>query len=133
MIRSAHLVIGILGLVLFVLSGQYMARVIGVPELADTQRLLWRSSHIYFLLPCVTNVIAGCYLAPGAALGKLRTLASALLLLSPFVLGYSFMVEPGTVALEREWVLPGLFAAFLAASLAALAEGLRWWQHRGDV
>jgi hypothetical protein len=42
------------------------------------------------------------------------------------------MVEPGTVALEREWVLPGLFAAFLAASLAALAVGLRWGQHRGD-
>ena len=44
--RTLHLAIGAAGMLLFVLAGQYMARLAGVPELPDTERMLYRSNHI---------------------------------------------------------------------------------------
>ena len=51
MLRSLHLVAGILGLLLFVLQGQYMDHVHDhLAGMEDGPRMMFRSSHIYLLL-----------------------------------------------------------------------------------
>ena len=79
--RNCHLFIGGLGLALFVLQGQYMARILGVANLPDAARMMYRSAHIYLLLASVANVMAGYFMTPTAVLNFLQRLVGIVLLL----------------------------------------------------
>jgi hypothetical protein len=124
-LRNCHLFLGGAGLLLFILTGQYMARIVGVPELADTDRMLYRSVHIYLLLACTANVVAGHYQAPGVRLDRLQQLSSALLLLSPLLLAWSFFTEPASGSLDRPVAEAGLYLIFAATALLLVADGYR--------
>jgi len=117
--RKLHLSVGILGLLLFVLQGQYMARVLGVPELPDVQRMLYRSAHLYLMLACAANVCVGYFMTAGHSPGVLQRLCSVLLLVSPAMLLLSFFIEIDDRGIDRPLLSMALYLVFAAAALLA--------------
>ena len=126
-LRRLHLIVGVLALIAFVLSGQYMDRLYDhLRGMADGPRMMYRTAHIYILWSGLLNLVTGAYLkriADGLA-RHAQTLASAFLLVGPALLCISFLTESTSVELVRP-------AARLAI-YGALAGGLlhAWIGHR---
>lgn len=129
--RDLHLLVGVLGMVMFLLTGQYMARVAGVDALADAQRLAYRSVHIYLLLASVINIATGYFMPGGAVTNLLQRLCCTLLLLSPAALLVSFFTELSDGSLDRPLASNALYLIFLAATLLVAHE--LWRRFRGSV
>jgi hypothetical protein len=123
--RNGHLVIGGVGLVLFILQGQYMARIAGVADLPDAARMMYRSAHIYLLLASVANVVAGYFMTPTVVVRPLQRLIGVVLLLSPVLFIWSFFTESGIASLDRPLARAGLYLLFGAATLLLLDEVYR--------
>jgi hypothetical protein len=128
--KNLHLLVGALGLLLFILQGQYMALVIGVEHLPDAPRMMYRSAHIYFLLACVANISVGYYLAPAVSLNYLQRLVSVVLLLSPALLVWSFLSESTVSSLDRPIAKTTLYLLFGSGSLLLLHEVYRCMRAR---
>jgi hypothetical protein len=120
--RNCHLFIGGLGLILFALQGQYMQWIIGVADLPDGPRMMYRSAHIYFLLASVANVTIGYFMTPSLGLNHLQRLCSVLLLISGPLLIWSFFTESTDVTLERPIAKAVLYSVFGAAALLVTDE-----------
>ena len=61
--RRAHLIVGLMFLVIFMLTGQSMDRYLGhLQDTPATQRMLYRSTHIYLLWSALLNTALGIYL-----------------------------------------------------------------------
>lgn len=123
MLKKTHLVFGVLGLLVFALQGQYMDIVQDhLAGLADGPRMLYRSSHIYFLLASLLNVVLGVYLPerdqPVTPLAQ--RLVSAIVLLSPLLLLAGFFLEPGMAELYRPYTAPALYGLFGTGVLLSL-------------
>lgn len=123
--RNFHLLIGGLGLLLFALQGQFMARVLGVADLPDAARMMYRSAHIYLLLASVGNVVAGYLMTPATVVSILQRLMSAVLLLAPGLFIWSFFTESTIASLERPVAAVGLYLVFGAATLLVLDDVYR--------
>jgi hypothetical protein len=123
--RYCHLFIGGLGLALFLLQGQYMARVLAVSDLPDAARMMYRSAHIYLLMASVANIVAGYFMAPTAVVRPLQRLIGIVLLLSPFLFIWSFFTEATAASLDRPVARMGLYLLFGSATLLLLDEVYR--------
>jgi hypothetical protein len=123
--RNCHLLVGGLGLLLFVLQGQYMARVLGVADLPDAARMMYRSAHIYLLLASVANAGVGYYITPAVVINPLQRLLGIVLLVAPALLIWSFFAESTISTLDRPVARTGLYLLFGAAVLLLLQEGYR--------
>ena len=92
-----HVGFGLLVVVAFLLTGQYMNRfhehLRGMP---DGQRMLYRSRHIYILLAGLLNVGLGTYLRlrPARLARALQLLGSALVVAATCLLVAAFFYEP---------------------------------------
>ena len=129
-LRNCHLILGAVGLLFFLLTGQYMARVAGVPELAVGERTLYRAGHIYLLLACVANVFAGAAMKAGEKTGLIQRLCSILLMVSLILLGWSFMAEVPTGELERPAARLALYLCFGAATALVLRAAFNAYLER---
>jgi len=129
-LKTAHLIIGTIGLLLFVLQGQYMANVLEVSELADGTRLMYRSSHLYLMLASAINIVVGCYMPTDLALGIFHRITSSLLLIAPVLLLVSFISESTAASFERPITVIALYLVFGAAVTLLNLEILRRWQER---
>ena len=113
-LRNVHFSVGVLTVLLFVLTGQYMHWVHGhLDGMADGPRLFFRSAHIYLLWSGVANVLLGCYLTriASGATRHLQAISSLLLLASSPMLAYSFFYETYNTDLVRPiGYLANLFA-----------------------
>ena len=110
--KKLHIWAGIIGLIGFALTGQYMAWALDrMAGMEDGPRMLYRSSHIYFLFASMINVILGLYLTPLtdklSAVGQKAS--SVLLLLSPPAFLLSFFLE-STNSPDLERILTGIGA-----------------------
>ena len=123
--RNAHLFIGGLGLALFMLQGQYMARFLGVAELPDAARMMYRSAHIFLLLASVANVSAGYFMSPTMTANHWQRLCGLVLLISPAILIWSFFTESQISTLDRPLARTGLYLLFGAAVILLLDESYR--------
>jgi hypothetical protein len=123
--RRVHLVLGILTLVAFALTGQVMLRhVPPMRMLGDDVRLMYRSRHIYLLGSGIANVLLGLYVVPLRIEWRrvLQYVGSALLLAAPVLLGLAFLAETGH-GMSRTWrsarglqmMLAGTVLHFVAA------------------
>lgn len=130
-LKAIHTGLGTLGLLLFVLQGQYMINVLGVPELEAGTRLMYRTGHIYLLLTSALNVCVGAYLPRSP--GKLQQLASFLLLLAPLMLLYSFFAESTSTELDRPVAVYALYMVFAAAVSLVVAQLLEFIGNRKTV
>ena len=139
--RRAHFIVGVVALIGFVLSGQYMDRVlshlVGMP---DGPRLLYRSAHIYWLFAALLNLLLGAYLevAPANWPRRVQQVASLVLLVVPGFFVASFATEPHLLGLARPWAGLGIYLSFgavgahligrwgmLAAARAAISKKRR--------
>ena len=120
-----HLLIGLLSLVAFLISGFFMAvHVPPLPECEPELRLLFRSRHIYLLFAATVNVVVGLNWRPPVGKGRwLRQAGGALFLVSPFLAIAGFIHDPavGTVS-GASYGTPGIFALFAGTMLLLFAE-----------
>jgi hypothetical protein len=128
--RILHLLVGGIGLALFLLQGQYMARVLGVDTLPDGPRMLYRSAHIYFLLSCLANVGIGYYMPSAQLMNHLQRLISVTVMIVPALLLWSFFTESTNSDLLRPIAKAGLYLLFGSAVLLVLQEGYRRFKSR---
>lgn len=126
--RNVHLATGALGLLIFVLQGQYMAHALGAPELPDVQRMLYRSAHIYLMLACALNLGTGFFMPRAGPQGVLQKLASISMLVAPPMLLASFFTEVSADTIDRPLLTIALYLTFGAAVLLGIAGA--WQQFR---
>lgn len=120
--KRFHLILGLVVVVVFLLTGQYMEYVHN-RLLPDGMRMLYRSRHIYFLLAGLINLGLGLYLIvrPGGWRRTLQIVGSILIVFSPGFLLVGFFLEPGWGP-EKTSIAPlGIFAVALGTLLHLLS------------
>jgi hypothetical protein len=99
--KRLHLIFGVVVVIVFLLTGQYMEYVHN-RLLPDGTRMLYRSRHIYLLLAGLLNLVIGIYFVarPRGWRRKLQIVGSVLIVLSPGLLlaGFFFRTRLGTGA-----------------------------------
>jgi uncharacterized membrane protein len=128
--RRLHLVIGGLGLLAFIIQGQYMARALGVPDLPDVQRMLYRSAHIYLMQACAINLCVGFFIPVAGPRGVLQKLASLSMLAGPPLLLASFFTEISSHTIDRPLLSIALYLMFGAAMWLVIATAWRRFRRR---
>ena len=115
MLKKAHLWVGIIGMILFLLSGQYFFLVLGgLQGLDDTPRLLLRTSHVYFFFASFINVLFGMYYVEPRKIGWHTIYNQSLILLSPVLIGYGFLYESfGNTGIDRNIGSLGVILLFV--------------------
>ena len=114
--RRSHLWLGVVSVVVFVITGQFM-RLHEPPmtALSDGVRLMFRSRHIYILASGLVNLMLGLYMQRHVAGWRaiVQTVGSGLVTASPVLLVAAFAVEPANgLQAEMPWSAGGLFALF---------------------
>jgi hypothetical protein len=120
MLRRLHLVFGIGGLIVFLLTGQYMYWVLDhLSGMAGAPRLFFRSAHIYLLWASLLNLSLGCYLRDDQARFRrhLQSVASAGILAAPCLLAVSFFMERYNAQLTRPLAHLAIFAAAIGMTM----------------
>jgi hypothetical protein len=127
-VRWLHLAVGIVGVVGFLLTGQYMLHAHdSLHGMDDTRRLLFRSTHIYLLFSSLVNLALGLYLQPICGWRWwLRTPGSLLVLATPFFAAAGFFTEPWLTDLQRPYSRPGIIICFAGM----LLHGVCWMPRR---
>jgi hypothetical protein len=118
--RRVNLILGILGVVAFLATGQYMDRRFDhLRGMADAPRLLFRSAHIYLLFSSLLNLLVGAYWAPGRSSLRrgLQGIGSVLVGLGPIVFIVAFLREPWLHDLARPFARLGIYASFAGVLL----------------
>jgi MFS family permease len=116
-LRRVHLIIGVLGVIAFLLTGQAMKH--------HHPRLMFLSRHIYLLGASLVNVALGLYLHmhPRRWRRVLQGIGSLLIVLAPVSLLMAFLSEPGLGIAGRSWrsyfALLGLFAGVMTHIVAS--------------
>jgi hypothetical protein len=124
-LRTTHLVVGLLGLAVFLLTGQYMHWFQGhLQGMADGPRLMHRSVHIYVLWSSLLNVVLGCYLTPlrHALWRVVQWMAGCAVLTGPLLLTVSFFIESHDPLLVRPIARMAIYLALAGGVLHALSS-----------
>jgi hypothetical protein len=129
--RPVHRIVGLMMLIAFLGTGQYMDRWHAhLRGMSDAQRLLFRSDHIYLLLAAIVNLVLGLYVSrcvhPVAR--ALQVAGSIAIIAAPFLFLMAFFTEPWMTHLMRPWTRPAIYAMFggaLAHLLATFADERR--------
>ncbi len=123
--RRIHIIIGLFGVIAFLLTGQVMKHHHPkMEELSAEVRMMYVSRHIYLLGASLVNVVLGLYLQvhPWGWRRVLQQIGSVLILLSPLSLLIAFFAEPTVGLAGRGWRsyfgLIGLFAGVMTHILA---------------
>ena len=114
----AHWLVGLLTLLIFPLTGQYMRHVIGVSHLDSIPRLVFRSRHLFLLLAGVANIA----LSNTQPFHRAQRVASVLILVAPFFLIAAFFIDP-TRGLNSSTVFRlGMYSFWIAGILLAIVN-----------
>lgn len=127
--KNTHLISGIITVIIFAITGQYMLHDLVLPDTAfDVQRMMYRASHIYLLWAGALNALLGCYWVKceGQYFPFIQWAASAALILSQGFLLLAFMYEPAIIDQDRLLTKAGslslLFGLILTVAIT-LANG----------
>ena len=123
MLRKLHLVTGVLGVIAFLVTGQYMDRAHAhLAGMSDGPRMIYRSAHIYLLFAALLNLLLGAYLrlAADRVLRAAQVMASVVLLATPAMFAMAFLTEPALAGLERPWARPAIYLSLGAVAFHAL-------------
>lgn len=111
-----HIVIGSIGIIVFMLTGHYMdSHLNHLQGMSDGPRMLYRSSHIYFLLSCIINLCIA--LSVQKKQSYIRICISLIILIAPILLLIGFFIEPTLSNFDRPYTRPALYALFGAGIL----------------
>lgn len=95
--KKVHLIFGILVLVVFVLTGQYMDRHFNhLVGMADAPRLLYRTRHLFILFSGLLNLALAAYFTMRFERRQriLQTLGSLLIIAASILFIIAFFYEP---------------------------------------
>ena len=123
--KKLHTIIGLIVVVIFLLTGQYMEWIHN-RVLPDGTRMLYRSRHIYLLLSGLINIGIGSYIQMRVQRWRrnLQIIGSVFILLTPALLLIGFFSEPGAGP-DKVMAAPlGIFAVTIG-SLLHLISGWR--------
>ena len=127
--RRAHLIVGVFGVIAFVITGQVMARHIpDVHSLSAEVQMMYVSRHIYLLGAALVNLVLGLYLElkPPGWRRILQEIGSLLILLSAVALLMAFIAEPALGMAGRSWrSFSGLIALFAGVMTHLVASVTR--------
>ena len=110
--KRFHLIFGIVVIVIFLLTGQYMDKFLhhlaGMP---DGPRMLYRTRHIYILLAGLLNLGIGTYFSYGVTRWRriLQYLGSGLIVAATALFIAGFFSEPKLAGLETPWSGQGIY------------------------
>jgi hypothetical protein len=124
-LRIAHLTVGSVFLIGFLLSGQYMHWFLGhLQGMSDAPRMLYRSAHIYLLWSAMLNLALGLYvrLSIVSVSRCAQVVGSALILVGPLLLVAAFFYEASLNDLQRPFSRPAIYAAFAGMLAHAFAS-----------
>ena len=126
MLRRVHLVVGIVAVVAFLLSGQVLGHHHPhMEQLSAELRMMYVSRHIYLLAGALVNTVLGLYLQmhPSHWRRGLQLVGSMLILASVFSLTLAFVVEPALGMAGRGWrSYVGLIALFIGVMIHLVAK-----------
>lgn len=128
-LRHTHLITGLLLILFFLLSGQYMQHTLRLSEQPfDAQRMMYRASHLYLLLVGVMNTLVGCYWQPfrSRLSCPIQGLSSVALLLAQAVFVVAFMTEPAVVSQDRMFTWLGCVLLLTATGLLIIARAVEF-------
>jgi hypothetical protein len=112
-LKKLHLIVGLIALVIFPLTGAYMRWRL-VDEFADNDRFRFsmRANHIYILLSSLIHISLGSYLRVSAKRrwANLQTAASLLLFISTAIVIAAFFAE-FKMGIDRPITLLGMVLA----------------------
>lgn len=115
--KRFHLIFGLIVLVVFLLTGQYMDRFHEhLRYTADGPRMLYRTRHIFILMSGLLHLGIGSYFAYRAQTWRraLQILGSALITIAPLLFTIGFFYEP---------YLQGLHAPLSKIGIIIMAVG----------
>ena len=110
--KRFHLIFGIMVIVIFVLTGQYMDKflqhLVGMP---DGPRMLYRTRHIYILMSGLINLGIGSYFVYGSTRWRkvLQFLGSGLIVAATALFIAGFFTEAKLSGLETPWSGRGIY------------------------
>ena len=125
MMKTLHLLSGLLMMLLFIVSGQYLNFVLPPLEgTIDGNRMMYRAGHIYLMMAAAINIACGMYYTTFAAplAAWLQRIGAVLLIASQPLLLWGFLLEPGNNTADRLYTQLGCFAIF-----AGIAVGFSGW------
>ena len=121
--KKVHLIFGLVLVVVFLLTGQYMEYVHN-RLLPDGTRVLYRSRHIYLLLNALVNISLGLYVQYSGRGWRrtLQILGSILIIVAPVFLLSGFFYEPPRGA-DHTTIAPyGIFATAIGVTLHLISH-----------
>ena len=123
-LRRLHLAVGVGGVIAFVLTGQYMRRVLDMASVVDLPRMLYRSAHIHLLFASLLKLLLGFYLAEGPDGWRkwVRRAGSVPILLAPLLFVMAFATEPQLSSFSRPYAIPAVEACLLGAILHTISR-----------
>ena len=124
--KRIHFVFGLVLVLVFLLTGQYMEYVHN-RTLPDGVRVLYRSRHIYLLLNALINITLGLYVqyAPSGWRRSLEIIGSVLIIVAPAFLLAGFFYEP-TRGADQTIIAPyGIFATAIGILLHLVSANRR--------
>ena len=104
-LKNIHLYGGILIIIIFLLTGQYMHHKFNhLQDMELMSRALFRAGHLYILLFGLINTSLGSYYksSNNKYLIKLQVFGSALIICASILIIYSFFTELPTNQIERK-------------------------------
>jgi drug/metabolite transporter (DMT)-like permease len=125
-VRSAHLIIGWLGVVVFLGTGQFMRmRFPDVYVDDEALRYIYRANHVYVLLASLVNIVLGMYCKVSDRPWRVwaARVGSILVMASPIILVLAFFIEAPNVTPDRVLTLLGVIA--LGAGVLGHVVGYR--------
>ena len=113
LLRKSHLIVGLILLVIFPLTGAYLRyRIPHLMQDSDRFRFSMRGNHVYILLSGLIHLSLGAYLQRIQVnwLGKLQTTGSILLTFSSTIVLAAFFLEPKS-GIDRPYTSFAMFTA----------------------
>ena len=114
----AHWLVGLLTLILFPLTGQYMLHIAGVPSLDTVPRLIFRSRHLFLLVAAVANLA----LSSTIPVLRVQKVAGILVMVAPLLLAAAFFTDPGRGVHSSQVFHFAMYGIFVAGVLLAVAN-----------
>ena len=126
--RRGHLIIAVLGIIAFLITGQVMGHHHPKMQLLSPEiRMMYVSRHIYLLGAVLVNVVMGLYLQEGPPGWRrmLQRMGSLLIIVSAVSLLLAFMMEPALGLAGRSWRSYFGMIALFAGVMTHAASGFQ--------
>jgi len=117
--KRLHLIFGLVIIVVFLLTGQYMHRYLNhLVGMADGPRMLYRTRHIFILLAGLVNIALAAYVVPRPARWQriLQWLGSSLIILASLMFVAAFFYD----STHTDLVAPISYRAVFAIAYGGL-------------